>query len=263
MNRRGGFSLVELMIALTLGALMLAAALQFTLAGSQTHRLTDSMMRTQENGIAAMDILVAQLRLAGYQSDRRSEISVIPGDCLGANFAASSPCDRNTASPSTQTLLLQYQRPPHADTDCGGRVLDSTQRVIIQRFYIADLDGDGINSLYCSSFDPQRHRTLSVNVPLVDGIDALQVLYRVRSADGRRYRDLAFDQLRPLQLSRISAVSVALLVSNGLSQGNGRPRRRLFHLPGRQQPLTFNDRHLRRLFFTTVTLNNQFSGDRP
>lgn len=65
-SRQAGLTLVELMIAVALGLLLLAA-LGYLYAGNrQAFRTHDSVARLQENGRYAMEVLGQDLRMVGY-----------------------------------------------------------------------------------------------------------------------------------------------------------------------------------------------------
>ncbi|QGT77489.1 hypothetical protein GM160_00545 [Guyparkeria halophila] len=61
-----GLSLIELMVALVLGLLLIAAAIQIFLGSKQTYRTTEASSRVQENGRFANLFLSQDLRMAGY-----------------------------------------------------------------------------------------------------------------------------------------------------------------------------------------------------
>lgn len=61
-----GFSLVELMVAMTIGFIVVAAVGYVYLSSRQSFRLTDSMSRMQENGRLAIETLARDVRMAGY-----------------------------------------------------------------------------------------------------------------------------------------------------------------------------------------------------
>ena len=65
--RTGGFSLVEVMIAITLGLLLTAAVLQLFVGNSATFRTTDAISRVQENARYAQSVLNQELRMVGYR----------------------------------------------------------------------------------------------------------------------------------------------------------------------------------------------------
>lgn len=64
--RQQGLTLIELMIALLLGAVLLAGILQIFGSTKQTYRMQDNMSRMQENGRFAMDFISKDIRMAGF-----------------------------------------------------------------------------------------------------------------------------------------------------------------------------------------------------
>lgn len=71
-QRQNGLSLVELMIAITLSLLLIAAVLQIVLGSKQTYSTGSALSRVQENGRFALGFLTEDIRNAGYQ-----------GQCVG------------------------------------------------------------------------------------------------------------------------------------------------------------------------------------
>lgn len=67
-----GFTLVELLIAMTLGLFLVAAVLSVFLGGLNTFRATDSLSRIQENGRIAMEIMRRDIRQAGFWGCRQT-----------------------------------------------------------------------------------------------------------------------------------------------------------------------------------------------
>lgn len=61
-----GFSLVELMVAITLGLIITAAVTQIFVATRSAYTLEEGLSRTQENGRFAMEFLTQDIRMAGY-----------------------------------------------------------------------------------------------------------------------------------------------------------------------------------------------------
>ncbi|MFC3907876.1 PilW family protein [Legionella dresdenensis] len=62
-----GFSIVEFLIATSLGALLIAIAGAVYLSNKTTYRIQDGLARLQENGRYAAYILAKDLRMAGFQ----------------------------------------------------------------------------------------------------------------------------------------------------------------------------------------------------
>ncbi|MBI3772295.1 MAG: PilW family protein [Gammaproteobacteria bacterium] len=63
--RQRGLSLVEMMIAITLGMILIAGVIQIFSSSKQTYRVQEAMGRLQENARFALDVLGHDLRMAG------------------------------------------------------------------------------------------------------------------------------------------------------------------------------------------------------
>ena len=61
-----GFTLVELMVAMTIGLIILGAVGQIFATSSGTYVLQQDLARLQENGRFSMDFIAHDLRMAGY-----------------------------------------------------------------------------------------------------------------------------------------------------------------------------------------------------
>lgn len=61
-----GMSLVELMVAMTIGLIILAAVSSLFVSSKQTYTTQDNLARLQENGRFAMQFVIKDLRLGGY-----------------------------------------------------------------------------------------------------------------------------------------------------------------------------------------------------
>lgn len=70
-HRTGGFSLVELMVAMALSLTLLAGVLAIFASSKKTYETTDRLSRIQESGRFALDTIVRDLRGAGYLSCRQ------------------------------------------------------------------------------------------------------------------------------------------------------------------------------------------------
>jgi type IV pilus assembly protein PilW len=87
-----GVSLVELMVALVIGALLIAGAVTVFLQSRNTYRANDSVSRMQEAGRYALDVIAPDVRLAGFWGltnrpmSWTSTAAAVLRDC-GANFA--------------------------------------------------------------------------------------------------------------------------------------------------------------------------------
>ncbi len=66
MHKASGFSLIELMISMTIGIFLIGGALYVFDEASATTRINESLARMQENARWALDAIEPDIRLAGY-----------------------------------------------------------------------------------------------------------------------------------------------------------------------------------------------------
>jgi len=64
--RMRGFSLVELLVAITLGAIILAGAVTLFVNNQDTYKTTNALSRLQETARYALDMIVTDIRMAGH-----------------------------------------------------------------------------------------------------------------------------------------------------------------------------------------------------
>ena len=122
--RTGGFSLVEVMIAITLGLLLTAAVLQLFVGNSATFRTTDAISRVQENARYAQSVLNQELRMVGYRGCLSKQTIAITNtlnnsSTLAYNFALGlrGYNDLPTSLPSELSDLLADDPAPLAGSD--------------------------------------------------------------------------------------------------------------------------------------------------
>lgn len=65
-NNQSGLSLIELMIAMVLGLILLAATIQIFLSTKQSYRLSEAHAILQDNARVALEIMSRDIRSAGY-----------------------------------------------------------------------------------------------------------------------------------------------------------------------------------------------------
>jgi len=252
-----GLSLVELLIAMVLGLLLTAGALEMMLASRSLNRTTDDSSRIQENGRFALQFLAQSIRMAGYN------VSI---DANGKPFwdgacGALDPCTADGGGSNSDRIAVVLD--PSNDADCLG-VAVATLKVIANVYFVADIDGDGVSSLYCDGLDIANNIWLSsgtansVPQPLVDGIENIQVLYGDAdpSSNNEITRYISADQVNAASSwQNVGTVRIALLANNGQQNGNSDNITRNFRLLDATD-LVFNDKHSRQAFTSTIAVNN-------
>lgn len=243
---QSGLSLVEMMVALVMGLILLIGAIQVMLASKATFRANDDSARVQENGRFAIDLLVHDVRMAGHREPGSGDL---PHFFFTDACDTLDPCTANGADAENDRIAVQYD--PATDTDCIDNPVGATD-VVANVYQIVELDG--VNSLTCRGWNASLGAWMSPARPLIDGVDALQILYGLRSgAMPGISRYVSAD--RVADWAQVKAVRVAFLVSSGTEQGQSDGRERNFVLLD-SPVLSFDDRHSRRVYGTTVMLNN-------
>lgn len=150
-SKNKGFTLVELMVAIVLGLLIVAAGLQLFFTGSVSVNLQKAMSDIQENSNFGLNYITSDLRKVNYQADQPQITSAIPfgGVILGSNnfpsdltqqpvvdFWTGSAKEGSTKLTNVASDQLTVQFYTDTDTiDCEGNVV-TAGNMIIQRYFI-------------------------------------------------------------------------------------------------------------------------------
>ena len=120
-----GFSLVELMVALTLGIFLIGGVILMYLSGKSTSTDSEALSRIQENVRFATDYLVRDLRNAGF--DDVAGLTIADVGILNSPFLAID----NTGN----QISIRYAGRGH----CGERF---DQFMLVQNTYFVSTDGE-------------------------------------------------------------------------------------------------------------------------
>lgn len=127
--KSAGFTLVELMVALTLGLLVLGAVTALILSSSSARREVEKTSRQVENGRYAIELLSNDIRLAGFFGE------LDPTDSLTHKTVPSDPC----ATPALQDMrfpIQGYDSPTSfpSGTTCGSiSVVPGSDILVVRR----------------------------------------------------------------------------------------------------------------------------------
>lgn len=126
-----GFSLIELMVSLTIGLIISIAALSAYVGSSSASKVGDAQARMNEDAQAALSILAQQIRLAGAglaQSGRTTNFlknPIYPTTYLGGATTTYTSTGA-TFAPSTYTYALPNNSPTYAIRGCDGTFTNVT-----------------------------------------------------------------------------------------------------------------------------------------
>ena len=126
-----GFTIIELMVAITISALILGVLTQVYAGATRSYRVAEALSRMQENGRYAMDFLARDIRLAGYMGcvSNGTAISNMANPITGW-----SPIN-TSSNPITLNGIEGYEASlvsPTAVT--GGSTATKTDAVLVQFF---------------------------------------------------------------------------------------------------------------------------------
>lgn len=119
----GGFTLVELMVAMAIGGIVMAAVMTAFLSQHRTYLAQDDVVEMQQNARVAMDMLVRDIRMAGYNpTSEPLKFAFVDG----VNFNNGSGVNTAVSTDSSQIAFT-------ADRDGDGTVDRAAE----------DVNGDG------------------------------------------------------------------------------------------------------------------------
>jgi len=249
--RQKGLSLVELLIAMLLGLLLTAGALQMMLSSQVIYQTTDTLSRIQENGRFALNFLAKDIRMAGHNTTEEADGKVFWDGACGAT----NPCTTNGAGSDSDQIGVLMD--PSNNLDCQGNlVVGNENKVIANVYYVDDNPLDPlISSLYCRGYDLSANAWISNGQPLVDGVENMQILYGVTDPAANNAITSYISSNDVTDWAGIGAARISLLLNNGQAQGNGNNETRTFNLLD-ADPIVALDKHNRQTFATTITINN-------
>lgn len=167
-----GFSLVELMVAVTLGLFLLLSLSQMFLSTGNSSRIDENSARMQESGRAGIALISRELRKAGYIVDPTlaARDAVFPASSLFAAKAA--------ISATADTISIRYQGAGDASTQtCTGDTVD-TFSLGVMKFDVATPAGTTTPELRCTSSKfslAAGTATTDDTQPFVSNVEAIDV----------------------------------------------------------------------------------------
>jgi len=197
-----GFSLIECMVAATIGLLLLSAAFELFAISRGLFVLQHEISRAQEGGRTGVFLMAHTIRQAGfYRNPRLSPVSA------SALFPRAAPRITGVeGGDGADSLTVRYQG--HEDgtvLDCLGNAVTCMGNpmceanavdnglVVTNRFFLTPVEAEsGLRSLSCTRSIPAARPPKSDTQPLVEGVADLQFLYGFDTdADGaaNRYAD--------------------------------------------------------------------------
>lgn len=277
-----GFTLIELMISLTLGLVIMLAAMQLLLTNQMSFNLQSGMGNVQENGRFALDYINSTVRSAEYSQDiANPTVGIVTDEDVSnlikvdVKYITRNDLTALGKGSSDQLVTRMWVSQTMIDAgfrDCEGNSVASPRFVVTRYFVRADSAASPTAALACDAGSYQQGATAMDNFPddgivLLSTIDSFQIFYGVAAipapALGLRYpvRYLTASEYTAIMpaTSRPNIVSlrVGLLVRSNEKVGSN-----ISTLPDVKvlektiSGSDLNDKYVHRLFTSTLALRN-------
>ncbi|MDD2729221.1 PilW family protein [Malikia sp.] len=278
LKRSAGFSLVEVMVALVIGMVVIAAVLATYLGSSQAGREQAAYAELNENAQLAFDILTRDLLMAGYVwptglgSTGKLVRPVLDRPIFGCDqgfISVTQSTPTCSTAPGKPALRVIYQADlvntvPTSDgepSDCLGNGINAAGGTALadNRYYLKEkVDGSGRFELYCAAY--ATGSGASGGQPLVDNVAEMHIHYgqAATANPGSVVRYVSASDLHTENdWSLVVNVRICLLMRSNepVLSGDGM----LSYRDCASNPQTSTDRHVRRAYATTVTLRNRMA----
>lgn len=258
MNYQKGLSLIELMIAMTLGLILTFGVVQIFLSSKQTYTVVTSQSETQENARVVKHFLGRGLRHAGYWDDATTPIALPAVGDFDENqivFGANNDSTDAGVVDGTDTITVRFNGTADGQLQgCTGMTPDENE-IIVDRYYIAPAGpNEQVSSLRCDS-ELQNMTGVANSTdsqPLIIGVENLQIEFGIGSAD-RITQYVSADEVT--NWGQVRSVRYALLVTSNQNTG-GQEDTNTYNLIDGESVTVSGDNRLRQVRRDTVFLRN-------
>jgi type IV pilus assembly protein PilW len=275
MKSNQGFTLVELMVALGLGLLLTAAAIQLFITGSITFNSQRNAADVQDGSLFGLGLINQQLRKT---NSGNTSIIGAGGGLNGIVFNSSSVTstaitnfpvtseDTGTASTvdgKSDQLVIQYEALQDGMHDCEGNNV-AKNSVVVERYFLradsTSTETPKALALACAAFLTTDLSTVTTSQGsiLINRADDMRLLLGTSTPAGLwRYYDIS-DYLALTSRPTIRTVRIGTLIRSSVADATAKKLPPpVFQLL--DQNITISnpsDGYMRRVFTTTVSFRN-------
>jgi type IV pilus assembly protein PilW len=279
-SKARGFSLVELMISMTIGLVVIATVLVAFLSSGMSGKHATALGQISEDASVALGMLRTQIAMAGYSRpygtnpttgrfDRTYTGNAVFGCDHGFVDPTANPVPTCASSGDNDALIIYYEADASnaivvssLPTDCLGNGLTEiplaspvpAHFVAENRFYASNttVGSKTIPEIYCKG----NASASTAGRPLVENITQVQFTYGV-AADATSHRVVAYKDATGVGANWANVVSVrACIVVRSADNVMDAPTR--YRDCTGDDPLPpAGDRHMYRSFTTTIVLHNR------
>ena len=186
-TRQAGFTLVEMMVAVTIGLIVLVGMTASFVNLKNTFRSQDKLGQLQDNERLAMTILTTSLNEAGFHPDPKAlpsaEIAASPANSPGSAMVAGLGIKGDAVTGTfSESLSTAYAAPAGSDLmSCLGtsNVAGTATKTVRNTFYV----DSATNTLYCKLMVNGAYSDAMANgntaQPLITGIKSMTLSYGI------------------------------------------------------------------------------------
>ena len=266
-DRTRGFSLIELMIALTIGLVVAMVIAQIFVNTSSIFRSTDNLSRVQENARYALTLLTREIRSSAFKSDPRVKSATLYPPATPALTGTDGGSSGTPASALPDTITVRFQGSGDGTTadgtvqDCVGNRIDYNKTPSVNTFFIQnDAANNNEPTLYCNTVTTAC--VAATCFALVPGVENMQILYGEDIAalpfsinpDGSVDRWVTAGNVT--NWDNVLSVRIALLMRT-TEQVSTATDAKAYAMSGTSVYAPGNDRRSRRVFTTVINLRNR------
>lgn len=244
LKRERGFSLLELMIAVTIGLVLTITVAQLFIGSRRTYATTDDVSRMQENIRFTYQVLTRTIHLAGYKSSPNIKTEDV--------FTAAEPillAVDGGAGIASDSFTVRYE----GSSDGPGGIADNT--VLDCRGNAIPAGLKAVNTFTIAAGLNTRPALFCNGVELVPDVQNMQVLYGL-DTDLDMVADSYVVGSPGLPVINVRSMRVALLFETPNMRAAVTPDTQVHTLNGVVLP-AFNDTYIRRAVTMTINLRNR------
>ncbi len=123
-----GFNLIEMLVAMAIGAIVMAAVVNMFVNQSKAYAIRDQVTEMQQNARTGIDFLTREITMAGYDPEGTSGANIIAATANSIQF--SMDLSRNGAIEADENVTyLLYDDGEDGDLDLGRTTDGATQLI--------------------------------------------------------------------------------------------------------------------------------------
>ncbi len=114
-----GFTLIEMLIAMAVGTLLLAAVSNTFINQRETYAIRDQVVVMQQNARGAMDFMIRELAMAGYDPSETSGAGIVAASATTIQATMDLNNDGDTGDTDEDVTYALYDAEGDGDLDLG------------------------------------------------------------------------------------------------------------------------------------------------